>query len=188
MTTITTSKRISLCAMCIALCYVLPIAFHAVGLGGTLSPMHIPVLLCGLVCGSGSGLICGIIGPVISSLLSGMPPMLMLIRMIPELMVYGLAGGISMKKVHTGHTASDLYISLGIAMVAGRIAGGIASAVFYTVTSGVYSIGLWLTGYFVESIPGIAAHLFLVPLLYLALEKARVLPARYNKKNQEVSK
>ena len=85
MTNMSSAKRITLCAVCIALCYALPIAFHAVGLGGTLSPMHIPVLLCGLVCGGASGLICGIIGPVLSSLLSGMPPMLMLIRMIPEL-------------------------------------------------------------------------------------------------------
>ena len=74
MTTMTSSKRMTLCAACIALCYVLPIAFHSVGLGGALSPMHIPVLLCGLICGSGAGLLCGLIGPVLSSLLSGMPP------------------------------------------------------------------------------------------------------------------
>lgn len=173
-----TAKRTSLCGMCIALCYVLPLAFHAVGLGSSLSPMHIPVLLCGLICGGGAGFLCGLIGPVISSLLSGMPPMLMLIRMVPELCVYGLVGGLMMR-IRTGKTVSDVYLSLGIAMIAGRIAGGIASAIFYTVTSGVYSIGLWLTAYFAESIPGIAAHLVLVPLLYLTLEKARAIPTRY---------
>lgn len=173
-------KRISICAMCIALCYVLPIAFHSIGLGGALSPMHIPVLLCGIVCGGGPGLLCGLVGPVISSLLSGMPPMLMLVRMVPELCAYGFAGGIVMKYVRTGRTAYDVYISLGTAMIAGRIVGGIASAVFYTVTSGVYSVTLWLTSYFAESIPGIIVHLILVPVLYLALEKARLIPSRYN--------
>ncbi len=59
------AKRISLCAMCIALCYVLPIAFHAIGLGSALSPMHIPVLLCGLICGGWWGALCGIVGPVL---------------------------------------------------------------------------------------------------------------------------
>lgn len=179
--TMTSAKRVTLCAVCIALCYALPIAFHAVALGGILSPMHIPVLLCGLVCGGASGLICGIVGPVLSSLLSGMPPMLMLIRMIPELAVYGLVGGIAMKRVRTGSSPADVYISLALAMIAGRITGGIASAIFFTATSGVYSFGLWFASYFAESIPGIAAHLILVPVLVFSLQKARLIPARYVK-------
>ena len=182
MTTMTSSKRTTLCAVCIALCYVLPIAFHGVGLGGALSPMHIPVLLCGIVCGGGAGFLCGLIGPVLSSLLSGMPPMLMLVRMIPELCVYGLTAGFAMKKLHTGSDAKDVYISLIMAMIAGRIVGGIASAVFYTVTSGVYSVALWFTSYFVEGIPGIAAHLVLVPVLVFSLQKARLISTRYEGK------
>lgn len=174
-------KRVSLCAMCVALCYVLPIAFHAIGLGSVLSPMHIPVLLCGLVCGGGYGLICGILGPVLSSLISGMPPMMMLLRMIPELCIYGLAGGLAMRFIRTGRAALDVYIALAIAMIAGRIVGGIASAIFYTVTSGVYSIALWATGYFVEALPGIAAHLILVPVLVFTLAKAKLIPQRYSK-------
>lgn len=174
-------KRVSLCAMCVALCYVLPIAFHAIGLGSVLSPMHIPVLLCGLVCGGGYGLICGILGPVLSSLISGMPPMMMLLRMIPELCIYGLAGGLAMRFIRTGRAALDVYIALAIAMIAGRIVGGIASAIFYTVTSGVYSLALWVTGYFVEALPGIAAHLILVPVLVFTLAKAKLIPQRYSK-------
>ena len=176
----TTVKRTSLCAMCIALCYILPVAFHAVGLGSSISPMHIPVLLCGLVCGGTGGLICGVIGPILSSLLSGMPPMVMLLRMIPELCIYGFVSGMMMN-LRTGKTVTDVYISLITAMLAGRAAGGIASAVFYTVTTGVYSVELWLTSYFAESIPGIAAHLLLVPLLYAALGRARVIMPRYAK-------
>lgn len=174
-------KRVSLCAMCIALCYVLPIAFHAIGLGSVLSPMHIPVLLCGLVCGGGYGLICGILGPVLSSLISGMPPVMMLVRMIPELCIYGLAGGLAMRFIRTGRAVLDVYIALAIAMIAGRIVGGIASAIFYTVTSGVYSLTLWATGYFVEALPGIAAHLILVPVLVFTLAKAKLIPQRYSK-------
>ena len=44
-------KRACICALCTALCYVLPLAFHALGMGSTLLPMHLPVLLCGLICG-----------------------------------------------------------------------------------------------------------------------------------------
>ncbi len=176
-------KRITLCAVCIALCYVLPIAFHGIALGSILSPMHIPVLLCGLICGGGYGFLCGILGPIVSHLLSGMPPMLMLVRMVPELCIYGLVGGLAMKYVRTGRNTADIYISLVIAMIAGRIVGGIATAIFYTVTSGVYSIALWATSYFIEGIPGIVAHLILVPVLALTLYKARLVPARYSKTN-----
>ena len=181
MTTMSSAKRITICAVCIALCYALPMAFHAVGLGSILSPMHIPVLLCGLVCGGASGLLCGIIGPVLSSLLSGMPPMLMLVRMIPELCVYGLVGGMAMKHIRTGSAPADVYISLILAMIAGRIVGGIASALFFTATSGVYSFGVWFASYFAESIPGIAAHLILLPVLVFSLQKARLVPIRYVK-------
>ena len=110
-----------------------------------------------------------------------MPPLPMLVRMVPELCVYGLVGGITMKYIRTGRAAADVYISLVITMIAGRIVGGIATAIFYTVTSGVYSIALWATSYFVEGLPGIVAHLILVPVLVLTLQKARLVPARYAK-------
>ena len=179
MMNLSSSKRTTLCAVCIALCYVLPIAFHSVGLGGVLSPMHIPVLLCGIVCGGGAGFLCGMIGPVLSSLLSGMPPVLMLVRMIPELCTYGLVAGIAMKHLHTGSEAKDVYLGLIVAMIAGRIVGGIATAVFFIVTSGVYSVALWFTSYFIEAVPGIAVHLVLVPVLVFSLQKARLIPKRY---------
>lgn len=174
-------RHLTVTAVCIALCYVLPLAFHGLPLASSLSPMHIPVLLCGLICGGGWGVVCGIAGPILSSLLSGMPPATMLIRMIPELAVYGLASGLSMKFIRTGKALADVYISLVLAMLFGRIAGGIATAIFFTATTQVYSLTLWLTSYFINAVPGIVAHLILVPLLALTLAKARILPSRYPK-------
>lgn len=61
-------------AVCIALCYVLPLLFHGIqGAGQVFCPMHIPVFLCGLVCGWQFGLLCGLAGPALSSALCGMP-------------------------------------------------------------------------------------------------------------------
>lgn len=177
-------KRLSLAAVCVAMCYVLPLAFHGVGLGSVLSPMHIPVLLCGMVCGGGYGFLCGMLGPVLSSVLSGMPPVLMLTRMIPELCAYGLVAGLSMKFIRTKSAAVDTYICLCVAMIVGRVIGGVATAIFYTVTSGVYSVALWATSYFVEAVPGIVAHLILVPVLMFMLRKARLIPARYSKQEE----
>lgn len=178
-----TIKQATLCAACIALCYVLPIAFHSVGLGSVLSPLHLPVLLCGIVCGGGYGLFCGLAGPLLSSVLSGMPGPMGLVTMVPELMTYGLVTGLSMKYIRTGRVITDLYISLGSAMVLGRIVGGIAQLfVIYVMGIGsTFSIAIWINSYFIGTLPGILCQLVLIPALVLTLMKAKVIPNRYQK-------
>ena len=47
----TKTKTMILAALCFALGLVLPSAFHMIGAGTVFLPMHIPVLICGLVCG-----------------------------------------------------------------------------------------------------------------------------------------
>ena len=168
-------KGLCIAAACIALCYVLPLALHGVALGSALSPMHIPVLLCGLACGGSYGALCGLLGPVLSHVLSGMPPMPMLVRMIPELMTYGLMAGLLKGRFHRGKPVIDLYASLVLAMLLGRIVGGIATGIYFGITANAYSIPLWITGYFVEALPGIVAHLLMVPALYQTLRKAGVI-------------
>lgn len=177
-----TVKQLCVCGICIALCYVLPMAFHAVGLGSVMAPMHIPVLLCGLICGGWYGMICGLVGPVLSSVLSGMPPVMNLIFMIPELMVYGLVSGTCSRLIRTGKTTADLYISLVAAMLLGRIVGGVAKALFFLGTGKAFGVAAWVSGYFVTSAPGIVAHLVLIPPLVLVLMGAGVVPARYGKR------
>ena len=108
-----------------------------------------------------------------------MPPIPMLVRMLPELAVYGLTAGLAMKYIRTGKNIADLYISLGIAMILGRIAGGVASALFFMGNGEAYSIAIWASSYFVTAVPGIVAHLILVPALALTLAKAGVAPKRY---------
>lgn len=170
--------RIVTTAVCIALCVVLPLALHAIPNAGTLiSPMHIPVLLCGLVCGWPYGLICGIFGPLLSSLLTSMPGWGYLPTMMVELAAYGLLTGLLIQLVHTGKQAADLYISLIGAMLAGRIITGVVRALIFA--AGTYTFKAWATGYFISSLPGIIIHLILVPVLYVALQRAKLVPARY---------
>ena len=165
-------KKASLCSILIALCYVLPLAFHAAGLGAVFSPLHIPVLLCGLICGGGYGAFCGLAGPVISCLLSGMPAAARLPYMLPELMVYGLATGLLMKRLPIRRTPLRLYASLIPAMLLGRAAGGLARALVYLRAGTAWSVRAWTASYFVAAAPGIAVHLLLIPALYLALQRA----------------
>lgn len=173
-------KKSILTALCIALCVVLPMAFHAIpNAGSVYSPMHIPVLLCGLVCGGPFGLLCGIAGPLISSLLTQMPPVAYLPAMMIELAAYGFLSGFLMRLVHTGKLAADLYISLLVAMVGGRLLAGVAKALIFA--AGKYSISVWATSYFVVCLPGLILQLILIPIIFIALEKSALIPVRYTK-------
>ena len=174
-------KKLTLCAVCIALCAVLPPVFHMLALGSILSPMHIPVLLCGLACGWPYGAFCGLAGPLVAHLINGAPPAASLVSMIPELVVYGLVCGLLMKLIHTGRLYVDLYCALVPAMLAGRIVGGIAQAIFLTANGRSYSLALWAGAYLVQAIPGIILHLALIPTLVVVLTRARLVPARYPK-------
>ncbi len=173
-------KKLTVTALCVALCVALPIVFHLIPDGGSLfSPMHIPVLLCGLACGPLWGLACGLLGPALSSFVTGMPGAAYLPPMLIELAAYGFFCGAMMRIVRTGRLSADLYISLVSAMLAGRVLAGLARGFIFA--KGAFSIGMWATSYFVGSAPGIIAHLIIVPALVIALIKAKLIAPRYEK-------
>ena len=178
---ISSVKKLVFTAVCAALCLILPMAFHAIpNAGQVLLPMHIPVLLCGLVCGWPFGAVCGLIGPFLSSVFTSMPPAAMLPSMMVECAVYGFISGLLMKYVRTGKSGADLYISLISAMAAGRIAAGFAKAWIFTPGLSPFA---WVTTSLVTGIPGIALQLVLMPLVVTALTRARLIPNRYPKEN-----
>lgn len=173
----TPARRTVLGALFVALCVVVPYAFHAVPNGGSIFlPMHIPVLICGMVCGWPYGFICGLLGPALSSLLTGMPPAAYLPPMMVECAVYGLVTGLMLKFVHTGKNNLDLYIALITAMLAGRVVSGIAKALIF---SPDITMSVWIASSFITALPGIVLQLILIPLLVNLLTKTRQIPARY---------
>ena len=170
-------KRLTVTALSIALCVVLPMAFHVIpNAGSVMLPMHIPVLLCGLICGWQYGLICGVLGPMVSSLVTGMPPAAILPGMMVECGMYGCVGGLLMERIRTGSLYADLYICLPAAMLAGRVISGIVKALI--LTPGL-SFTAWATASFVTALPGISIQLILIPTLIVALTRAGLIPARY---------
>lgn len=173
-------KKSIITAVCIALCVVLPQAFHAIPNAGSIYlPMHIPVLLCGLICGWPYGLLCGLAGPALSALITGMPPAAVLPGMMVECGVYGLAAGLLMQLVRTKRLYADLYISLVAAMLLGRVVSGAAKALIFS--AGSYSMASWVAGSFVTALPGIIIQLALLPSIVYALMRARLIPQRYHK-------
>ena len=163
------AKNLAFCALCIALCVVLPMAFHAIANAGMIFlPMHIPVLLCGLIC--------GVLGPLLSGVLTGMPGPAVLPGMTVECGVYGLVCGLMMLRVHTGKLYADLYISQITAMLLGRVLSGVCKALLFAPAT--FSIAAWATASFVTGLPGIIIQLVLLPSLVVALTKARLLRVR----------
>lgn len=173
-------KKSIITAVCIALCYVIPLMFHGIqNAGNIFCPMHIPVFICGLICGWQYGLLCGIAGPALSSALSGMPPVAILPSMMVELAVYGTVAGLMMKLVRTKSTYADLYISLIVAIVCGRVLAGLAKALIFA--RGSYSMSAWIAGSVVTSWPGTVIQLVFIPTIVFALMKSHLIPERYPK-------
>lgn len=169
----TNTKPMVLAALCTALGVVLPVAMHAVpNAGSVLLPMHIPVLLCGLVAGPVYGFGCGLLAPLLSSLITGMPPAAMLPAMLCELAAYGFAAGLLSRTVRTGKRALDLYLQLIGAMLLGRAVYGVMNALVFS--AGSYSFTAFVTAAFVTALPGIVVQLVLLPAVVVLLEKARL--------------
>ncbi|HIU30690.1 MAG TPA: ECF transporter S component [Candidatus Caccousia avistercoris] len=167
------TRNLVFTAMCLALAVVLPMAFHVVpNAGSVLLPMHIPVLLCGLLCGPVYGLACGVLAPALSSLITQMPPAAVLPSMICELAVYGLLAGLLIRLIHTKSQVGDIYLSLLGAMLCGRVVYGVVNAAIFQ--AGSYSLQIWLTASFVTALPGIVIQIVFIPLIVFALRKAKL--------------
>ena len=82
-----------------------------------------------------------------------------------------------MQFVHTKRIYVDLYISLIVALLGGRIIAGISQTLIFA--AGNYSMVAWATSYFVTAWPGLLIQLVLIPNIVFALEKARLIPVRY---------
>ena len=163
------TQKLVLAGIFIALGLVLPIAFHGVGMAGDIFlPMHIPILLCGLLCGYRLGGIVGLLIPLLSSLFFGMPPMYpVAIYMACELIAYGVVAGLLVKK-------TNIIIALLGAMLAGRVALGLAQMLLLGFGSEGFSWQVFLTGAFVTALPGIVLQLVLIPLLLAGLKRANL--------------
>ena len=88
-------QKLVVAALMLALGLVLPsITMNIPTVGKMLCPMHIPVLLCGFLCGGPYGLLVGFLTPLLRSVLFGMPAMVpTAVCMAFELATYGMVSG-----------------------------------------------------------------------------------------------
>ena len=168
-------RRLTLTAMFIALGYLLPFLTGQIPQFGTmLSPMHIPALLCGFVCGWQYGLVAGAIMPLLRSATLGMPPMFpTAVAMAFELAAYGCAAGLLYRALPK--KIDFVYVALVLSMLIGRAVWGLASAVLMMGTENVFTTQAFLAGAFINAWPGIVLHILVIPPVVLGLRRAKLM-------------
>lgn len=165
-------QKLVLAAVCLALCMVLPFLTGQIPeIGSMLCPMHIPVLLCGFVCGPALAVVIGAAAPLLRFALFGMPQIFPTgVAMCVELAAYGAVSGILYRALP--RKKGYLYVSLIAAMLAGRIVWGVVRAVLSGVAGTAFTWAAFMAGAFTQAVPGIILHIMLVPVIVMALEKA----------------
>lgn len=165
-----------LSAMFLALGLVLPFLTGQIKeIGNMLLPMHIPVMLCGLVCGPQYGLLVGAITPILRSSLFGMPVMFpSAISMAFELATYGFVIGYLFSHAKW-KCIKSLYRCLLTAMVCGRVVWGIVQCLLLGLGDNGFTFSMFLSGAFLKAVPGIILQLVLIPAIMLILGKTHLI-------------
>ena len=166
------TKNLVTAAVCLALCLVLPfLTGQLPQIGSALSPMHIPVLLAGFLCGPWWAMAVGAVAPLLRFFLFQAPKLYPTgIAMCFELAAYGLVSGLLYR--HLPRRNANIYVSLIAAMLAGRVVWGIARVVLSGVSGELFTWEMFMAGAFLKAVPGIVVHIVLIPLLVMALNRA----------------
>ncbi len=163
-------RRLTLSAMFLAIGLILPFFTGQIQqIGNMLLPMHIPVLLCGLICGWPYGGLVGLVLPPLRSLLFGMPVLYPnALSMAVELAVYGLCIGL-VYGLFKKQSVLAVYIALIPAMLLGRVAWGAVQTLLLGLTETPFGPEAFLFGAFFNAIPGIILQLVLIPAIMTTL-------------------
>lgn len=158
-------------ALFLAIVMVLPLITGQIPeIGQMLSPMHIPVLLCGFMCGWPWGLAVGLIAAPLRSAVFGMPVMFpSAVAMAFELGTYGAVSGILYRILPRKKWA--VYAALISAMIIGRLVWGLAQVVIAGLTHSEFTMAAFLAGAVTKAVPGIIMHIVLIPVLVLVMER-----------------
>ena len=166
--------KLVLSAMFLSLGLVLPFLTAQVKeIGDSLLPMHLPVLLCGIICGKWYGLAVGLLTPLMRSLIFGMPVIYPRgIYMALELAAYGFVVGLIyylIKKRPLWYS----YLSLIIAQIAGRIVWALSKNILLGFGENGVTLNAFFIEGFVDALPGIALQLILIPLIVSVVEEIK---------------
>lgn len=167
------TTKIVFSAMFLAIAYVLPFMTGQIpDIGNALLPMHLPVILCGYICGAPWGLIVGITAPLLRSLTIGMPVLFpRAIAMAFELGAYGFFTGLTYRLMPKKKVF--VYVSLITSMLAGRLIWGLAQLTLLGFNTSKFTLTYFLTEAVVLAIPGIVIQIALVPVIIMLIDYKR---------------
>ncbi|MBQ3490006.1 MAG: ECF transporter S component [Clostridia bacterium] len=172
-------KKLTVSAMMLALALLLPfLTGQLQAIGQMLTPMHVPILLCGLLCGPIYGFSVGIVAAPLRFILFGMPQMPNVLYMTTELAVYGLLSGLFYQILPKRKLS--LYISLILSMIGGRIAYAlIFIAINLSNAKSLESLTMpIISATVLTAWPGMILQILLIPTLLIVLEKAKIIPLK----------
>ena len=122
------------------------------------------------------GAVIGFLLPIVRGILFGMPPLYPnAVAMAFEMATYGFVSGFLYSHAKWQCTKM-LYVSLIAAMLAGRVVWAFAEVVLLGIGGNMFTWNMFVAGAFLNAIPGIIVQLVLIPLIMIALKRAKVVP------------
>lgn len=153
------TTQITLVALFWALCIIVPVVFHSIGAGAIFLPMFLPILLSGFIVKFPLAMFVGLLGPWLSALATGMPP------------VFPTAPIMSLEGMVAAGVASWLFQIRKWNLWPSLICAIFAERITYVIMVYLLSPLLGLppkvlsTTALVSSVPGVLLQLFLIPIL-----------------------
>ncbi|NMB19689.1 MAG: ECF transporter S component [Firmicutes bacterium] len=170
----TPTKRLVLAGLFLGLGLLMPFLTGQIpSVGSRLLPMHIPVLLGGFVLGGPLGLVVGFVTPLLRSMLFGMPPAFPTAFVMSfELAAYGYLAGVLFRSLPKKN--SSIYVALLLAMIGGRIVWGLVNSVVLGLSGTPFTWQMFTAGALINATPGIILQIVVIPVIVLALRRARL--------------
>lgn len=145
-------------ALFIATGLVLPMLFHSIGLGPIFLPMFWPMALAGFYLPWPMALATGLLTPVLSSMMTGMPPVPVLWRMMIELAVLTTVTSLFHQK-----TKLPVLAVTAMALLCALITGFGTAALLAPLLG--WPAWLYAFSSVTRSFPGVLSILIMIPLL-----------------------
>ncbi|MGC9316970.1 MAG: ECF transporter S component [Armatimonadota bacterium] len=173
------ARELSLGGLFIALGVIIPMAVHAVGggrIGPVLLPMYLPVLVCAMLVSPAIAAGVGLLTPLLSSGLTGMPPVLPTLPvMVVELVTMSVIASLLYRRLQLHVLAATILALLGgrvvlgltVALAVNLLPAGLLASIPEAMRQPLpYVLAATAT-----AVPGLILQLVAVPALVIAVER-----------------
>ena len=168
----TRTQQITLIALMISLCIIVPILFHYIGAGAILLPMFLPIMLAGFLIEFPFAILVGLLGPWISALITGMPPL------FPTALIMSVEGFTAAAIVSYLYHKKEL--SFWICLISGILMERVSLVIMGFIIAPLLGLPGELFSIYklTESLPGVLLQLILIPIILKMLWKFQVIPKK----------